>query len=121
LTEARAVTSHAAPNDHAGLIWAIADLLRGDHKRAEYRRVVLPLVLLRRRDCVFEPTRPRVLARHKSLTAAAHQTVRPNAEGHHRRRGLQQQIPDPPPHPGRPLADRPAMVMLELGVTLRQS
>jgi hypothetical protein len=24
--------AHAAPNNHAGLIWAIADLLRGDHE-----------------------------------------------------------------------------------------
>jgi type I restriction enzyme M protein len=60
-------TSHAAPNNHAGLIWAIADLLRGDYKQSEYGRVILPLVLLRRLDCVLEPTKPQVLARAKSL------------------------------------------------------
>src|SRR5207244_3715604 len=50
-------------NNHAGLIWAIADLLRGDYKPSEYQRVVLPLVLLRRLDCVLEPTKQRVLDR----------------------------------------------------------
>jgi type I restriction enzyme M protein len=43
----------ASPNNHSGLIWAIADLLRGDYKQSEYGRVILPLVLLRRLDCVL--------------------------------------------------------------------
>jgi type I restriction enzyme M protein len=64
LTEARAA-NHSAPNNHAGLarrslIWAIADLLRGDYKPHEYGRVALPLVLLRRLDCVLEPTKAQV-------------------------------------------------------------
>jgi type I restriction enzyme M protein len=54
-------------NNHAGLIWAIADLLRGDYKQSEYGRVILPLVVLRRLDCVLEPTKPQVLARLASL------------------------------------------------------
>jgi len=57
----------AAINNHAGLIWAIADLLRGDYKRAEYQKVILPLVLLRRLDCVLEPTKQQVLARAKAI------------------------------------------------------
>ncbi len=57
----------AAINNHAGLIWAIADLLRGDYKRAEYQKVILPLVLLRRLDCVLEPTKDKVLARAKTI------------------------------------------------------
>ena len=59
----------AAINNHAGLIWAIADLLRGDYKRAEYQKVILPLVLLRRLDCVLEPTKARVLKRAASVTS----------------------------------------------------
>ena len=59
--------ARAAINNHAGLIWAIADLLRGDYKRAEYQKVILPLVLLRRLDCVLEPTKPQVLARAKTI------------------------------------------------------
>jgi type I restriction enzyme M protein len=54
-------------NNHAGLIWAIADLLRGDYKQSEYGRVVLPLVVLRRLDCVLEPTKAQVLARLQQL------------------------------------------------------
>jgi type I restriction enzyme M protein len=77
LAEARATanvaTAHVATN-HAGLIWAIADLLRGDYKQSEYGRVILPLVLLRRLDCVLEPTKAQVLARVKTLTV---QTVGP--------------------------------------------
>lgn len=53
----------AGINNHAGLIWAIADLLRGDYKPAEYQKVILPLVLLRRLDCVLEPTKQRVMER----------------------------------------------------------
>jgi len=54
-------------NNHAGLIWSIADLLRGDYKRSEYGRVILPLVVLRRLDCVLEPTKTQVLARLAAL------------------------------------------------------
>jgi HsdM N-terminal domain len=54
-------------NNHAGLIWAIADLLRGDYKQSEYGRVILPLVVLRRLDCVLEPTKAKVLARLEQL------------------------------------------------------
>jgi type I restriction enzyme M protein len=54
-------------NNHAGLIWAIADLLRGDYKQSEYGRVILPLVVLRRLDCVLEPTKAQVLARLDQL------------------------------------------------------
>ena len=55
-------------NNHASLIWAIADLLRGDYKPAEYQKVVLPLVLLRRLDCVLEPTKQQVLDRVAKAT-----------------------------------------------------
>jgi type I restriction enzyme M protein len=54
-------------NNHAGLIWAIADLLRGDYKQSEYGRVILPLVVLRRLDCVLEPSKAQVLARLDQL------------------------------------------------------
>ncbi|HVE45876.1 MAG TPA: class I SAM-dependent DNA methyltransferase [Acidimicrobiales bacterium] len=47
--------------NHAGFIWSVADLLRGDYKQSEYGRVVLPLTVLRRLDCVLEPTKQRVL------------------------------------------------------------
>ena len=43
--------------NHAAFIWSVADLLRGDYKQSEYGRVILPLVVLRRLDCVLEPTK----------------------------------------------------------------
>lgn len=33
-------------------IWSVADLLRGDCKQADYSKVILPLTVLRRLDCV---------------------------------------------------------------------
>lgn len=47
--------------NHAAFIWSVADLLRGDYKQSEYGRVILPLTVLRRLDCVLEPTKPKVL------------------------------------------------------------
>jgi type I restriction enzyme M protein len=38
----------------AGFIWSLADLLRGDYKKSEYGKVILPLTVLRRLDCVLE-------------------------------------------------------------------
>jgi type I restriction enzyme M protein len=53
----------AAIRNHAAFIWSVADLLRGDYKQSEYGRVILPLVVLRRLDCVLEPTKAAVLKR----------------------------------------------------------
>lgn len=48
--------------DKISFIWSVADLLRGDYKASEYGRVILPLTVLRRLDCVLEPTKVAVLA-----------------------------------------------------------
>lgn len=45
----------------ANFIWSVADLLRGDYKQADYGKVILPFTLLRRLDCVLEPTKDAVL------------------------------------------------------------
>lgn len=49
-------------NVGAGLVWTIAELLRGDYKQADYGKVILPFTLLRRLDCVLAPTKATVLA-----------------------------------------------------------
>jgi type I restriction enzyme M protein len=54
----------------AGKIWEIANRLRGPYRPPQYRLVMLPLVVLRRLDCVLEPTKIAVLAEHKRLIAA---------------------------------------------------
>ena len=54
-------------NNHAAFIWSVADLLRGDYKQSEYGKVIMPLTVLRRLDCVLEPTKAKVLERHAKL------------------------------------------------------
>lgn len=51
----------------ADLIWKNAELLRGAYKENEYRRVILPFTILRRLDCVLQPTREAVRARHDAV------------------------------------------------------
>ncbi len=48
--------------EKANLIWEVADLLRGDYKQSDYGKVILPLTVLRRLDCVLQPTKEEVLA-----------------------------------------------------------
>jgi type I restriction-modification system DNA methylase subunit len=45
----------------SSFIWAVADLLRGKYKPHEYGQVILPFTVLRRMDCVLEPTKKVVL------------------------------------------------------------
>ncbi|MCI5143508.1 MAG: SAM-dependent DNA methyltransferase, partial [Candidatus Electrothrix sp. ATG1] len=47
--------------DKANLIWQVADLLRGDYKQADYGKVILPMTVLRRLDCILAPTKDKVL------------------------------------------------------------
>jgi type I restriction enzyme M protein len=54
-------------DNHAGFIWSVADLLRGDYRPHEYGKVILPLTVLRRMDCVLEPTKQAVLTRAEKL------------------------------------------------------
>lgn len=51
----------------ADLIWKNAELLRGAYKENEYRKVILPFTILRRLDCVLQPTREAVLTRYQSI------------------------------------------------------
>ncbi|MCB8820925.1 type I restriction-modification system subunit M [Microvirga rosea] len=53
----------------SSFIWSVADLLRGDYKQADYGKVILPFTVLRRLDCVLEPTKYAVLAEHAAKTA----------------------------------------------------
>ncbi len=46
----------------ANLIWQIADLLRGPYRPPQYERVMLPMTVLRRFDCVLAPSRAKVVA-----------------------------------------------------------
>ncbi len=62
-----AVPNRESIRNHAAFIWSVADLLRGDYKQSEYGRVILPFVVLRRLDCVLEPTKEAVVQRASAL------------------------------------------------------
>lgn len=52
-------------NYFANLIWQIADLLRGPYRPPQYERVMLPMTVLRRFDCVLAPTKAKVIAEYE--------------------------------------------------------
>jgi len=54
-------------NYFSSLIWQIADLLRGPYRPPQYERVMLPLTVLRRFDCVLAPTKPAVVKRYEQV------------------------------------------------------
>ncbi|WBA79930.1 class I SAM-dependent DNA methyltransferase [Endozoicomonas sp. GU-1] len=56
-----------ASNNLAAFIWSVADLLRGDFKQSQYGRIILPFTLLRRLECVLEPTKEAVLAQYEKV------------------------------------------------------
>jgi type I restriction enzyme M protein len=62
-----AKTSNDSIQNHAAFIWSVADLLRGDFKQSEYGKVILPLTVLRRLDCVLEPTKANVLEQYQRM------------------------------------------------------
>ncbi|MFH2001383.1 MAG: class I SAM-dependent DNA methyltransferase [Planctomycetota bacterium] len=55
--------------DKGDVIWKIANLLRGPYRPPQYRKVMIPLTVLRRLDCVLEGTRDKVIAMHQKLKA----------------------------------------------------
>ncbi len=60
----------------AHFIWSICNLLRGPYKRNEYRKVILPLTVLRRFDCLLAPTKEQVLAEHPKIKTKPETVVR---------------------------------------------
>jgi hypothetical protein len=54
-------------SDLANFLWSVADLLRGDYKQADYGKVILPMTVLRRLDCVLRDTKPKVLAKFEQM------------------------------------------------------
>lgn len=49
----------------ANLIWQIADLLRGPYRPPQYERVMLPMTVLPRFDCVLAATKAKVPAEYE--------------------------------------------------------
>jgi type I restriction enzyme M protein len=53
----------------SSFIWSVADLLRGSYRQSDYGKVILPFTVLRRLDCILEPTKDQVLAEFKKRTS----------------------------------------------------
>ena len=53
--------------EKVSFIWSVADLLRGPYRPNQYKDIMLPMTVLRRLDCVLEPTKDKVLKKAKSL------------------------------------------------------
>src|SRR6188508_665616 len=51
----------------AAFIWKNAEDLWGDFKHTDFGKIILPFTLLRRLECVLEPTREKVLAMHAKI------------------------------------------------------
>ena len=71
------------PRTHGELvsfIWGVCNLLRGPYKRNEYRKVILPLTVLRRFDCVLADTKQAVLDAHAEHRAQSPNVRRPLLE-----------------------------------------
>ena len=62
-----AAPRHMNQQNLADFIWNVADTLRGPFKPSLYGRIILPFTVLRRLECVLEPTRDAVRARHAAL------------------------------------------------------
>lgn len=54
-------------SESVSFIWSVADLIRDTFKRGKYQDVILPLTVLRRLDCVLEPTKDHVLETNAKL------------------------------------------------------
>jgi type I restriction enzyme M protein len=63
--------------ESANFIWSIADLLRGDYKQSDYGKVILPLTVLRRLDCVLEKSKIDVLKKYEQIKSTTLQNLDP--------------------------------------------
>lgn len=57
-------------------IWSICNLLRGPYKRNEYRKVILPLTVLRRFDCLLAPTKAQALTTFNEFKSKPESIIR---------------------------------------------
>jgi len=53
--------------EFSNFIWSVADLLRGPYRPPQYERVMLPMTVLRRFDCVLEPTKEAVVKHYNQI------------------------------------------------------
>lgn len=59
----------ARQREKLNFIWSVKETLRDHYKRHQYQDVILPFCVLRRLDCVLEPTKDEVVAKADELGA----------------------------------------------------
>ena len=57
----------AKQREKVAFIWSVKETLRDHYKRHQYQDVILPFCVLRRLDCVLEPTKDKVVAKAAEL------------------------------------------------------
>ena len=57
----------AKQREKLSFIWSVKETLRDHYKRHQYQDVILPFCVLRRLDCVLEPTKDKVVAKAEKL------------------------------------------------------
>ncbi len=67
----RAVAEVSSVSSLGNFVWGIADQLRGVYKPHQYGGVILPFTILRRLDCILEPTRDEVRTLADKYSAGA--------------------------------------------------
>ena len=74
------VITITTPSDNhsklASFIWSICNLLRGPYKRNEYRKVILPLTVLRRFDCILALSKAQVIRVHGTIKDKGENIIR---------------------------------------------
>lgn len=63
--------------DKVSFIWSIAEILRGPYKPEDYGKIILPLAVLRRFDCVLDSTKEEVLAKAEQFAAMSEEAREP--------------------------------------------
>jgi type I restriction enzyme M protein len=63
--------------EKVSFIWSVADLIRGPYRPNQYKDVMLPMTVLRRLDCVLEPTKREVIKRKRKLAGGKVKNVDP--------------------------------------------
>lgn len=64
-------------NEKVNFIWSVADLLRGPYRPNQYKDVMLPMTVLRRLDCVLEPTKEKILQKAQELKGSKIKNLEP--------------------------------------------
>ncbi|MFH1039504.1 MAG: class I SAM-dependent DNA methyltransferase [PVC group bacterium] len=63
--------------EKVSFIWSVADLIRGPYRPNQYKDIMLPMTVLRRLDCVLEPTKDKVLEQQRKLSGGKVKNIDP--------------------------------------------